>query len=111
MHHDGQCPRRRVLCRDVTPDTPRLRRYRRCTIMSSMHTQALPPRKALLIAAQDMPVHGLRDGLYLVTPDMAAYDALDTRSVAACRMYGTPMPYATSPTTGGARAKGRTRAV
>ena len=79
--------------------------------MSSMHTQALPPRKALLIAAQDMPVHGLRDGLYLVTPDMAAYDALYTRSVAACRMYGTPMPYATSPTTGGARAKGRTRAV
>lgn len=60
-----------------------------------MQRKPLPPRKALLVDAVEIPLSGLRDGSYLVTPDMAIYDSIYQRYVTANRRRGFAMPYAT----------------
>jgi hypothetical protein len=54
----------------------------------------LPARKALLVDARRLDGYGLRDGVYLVTPDMRIYEGLYKQCVTDYVMHGRPMPYA-----------------
>jgi hypothetical protein len=60
-----------------------------------MHTTNLPLRKALLIDARILPMSGLKDGLYLVTPEQSVYDAIFLKCASDYLLNGIPMPYAT----------------
>lgn len=62
-----------------------------------MPRQQVPPREALLIPAHDIPIAGLKEGLYVVTPDMEVYEGIFQRCVRAYRARGTEIPYAIPP--------------
>ena len=59
-----------------------------------MERQKSVARRALLVDARDIPLHHLRDGTYLVTPDMVVYEEIYKRFVADHLRSGRTMPYA-----------------
>jgi hypothetical protein len=56
----------------------------------------LPARKALLVDARQLDGYGLKlkDGVYLVTPDLRMYEGLYKQCVADYFRHGLPLPYA-----------------
>lgn len=60
-------------------------------MLISMTTYELPPRKALLIDGDDL---GLKEGLYVVSPDTPAYNAVYKQCVTDHVTTGKTMPYA-----------------
>jgi hypothetical protein len=66
----------------------------------------LPARKALLVDARQLDDYGLKDGVYLVTPDLPMYEGLYRQYVADYVMDGRPIPYADTDTGGLARKSG-----
>jgi hypothetical protein len=63
----------------------------------------LPARKALLVDARQLDAYGLKDGIYLVTPDLRMYEGLYKQCVADYIKDGRPMPYADADVGGLAR--------
>jgi hypothetical protein len=54
----------------------------------------LPARKAVLVDGRLLEGYGLKDGVYLLTPDLHLYESAYKRCVADYFKQGLPMPYA-----------------
>jgi hypothetical protein len=65
-----------------------------------MARNELPARKALLVDALQLEGHGLKDGVYLLTPGMRMYESAYRQCVADYFKHGWPVPYADAESVG-----------
>lgn len=59
-----------------------------------MQTLTKPTRRALLVHTRDFPEFGLKDGKYIITPDMPEYESIYQQCETAHQQQGVAIPYA-----------------